>query len=463
MKTALDTETRLKHSRTRETAACLGMNRLFSGEKAGYRLYALVPVRYVEVDGTPLVDSAIEVDDEVIDLLICKSENHEAVLAVMLERVSWDEDTGTFASYLDGMSCVNLRGKQQWTPEQCAAYIKSYLDKRLPRGAEEADDNPRFTLHTLPAGAVSGETGETPDGLRARLVRERLLHEDGGTTAYGRDCGLLEQYGADAPGKKHRGTAVVQHRTGDLKAALSPRWNALSGKIPLAKRRERLECGLPCDERYGVYTASALRRLLNTPLALLCDEDLQTEAALTEEMKYARGLLGLRGTGPACTYADALKLVYQLYRECGYDCGEFDGNSGELTDQGKTILELLAQQLLRSQTPPREKRAGPLSLKERLRDLGAQPAERYSILAVPVAHYFHAASMLDKSDYPMWFYKRRFQGKFGEPKMNMAGIVDWALGEPQDSDRFTQLYDLLVEPVFPGLDADLYERGCNAL
>lgn len=447
MKTTNDTNTAARYNLVRDVAARLGRNPLFEGgEKALCRLYANVPFRYVELDGTPLEDTSADLDgcaweyyrDCVVDLLVCRSDSNEDALGIIFE---YDRNRPT--PPLDHRVTIN----PGFTPEAITEFIEKCVDSLLYDRLEPAFI-PKFTLHTLPAEDLAGETG---DALRAHLTRERLLLGDGSVTTYGRELGLLEQYGPDGSG---RGWAAIQHKADALKEALSHGSMAFSGKTPLETRLKRLEDGLPGDKPYAAFLKQSLTSLLKTPLDFLCGGVPQVMATLEDELADAQSLLEHGGRRPARTYGDALGVVRDLYR--GYWQSGLDRT--EKTEKADAILMFLAKLLVSPPAPQyvKEQDAEPRSLKDRLSGLGAGPGVEYPILSVPVAHYYHAASILDGSNYPNWLCTDRFhireKDKF---KVDMAYMLKWYLGEIpgcKSDDILTHLYDLLVEPIFPDLD-----------
>lgn len=436
MKFANNVNPTTRYSLVRDVAARLGKNPIFEGgEKAVCRLYAKVPFKYVELHGTPMEYSGA-FNDCVLDLLICRNDRHEDSLGVIFD---FNPDSKLAEPPLD-----TLLINPGQTPEKITEFIEYRIDKWV---YDRFEPDSGFMLRALPAEEVSGETG---GALRDHLIRERLLLADGSVSTYGRELGLLEQFGPDDSGKGYR---VTQHQADILKEALPPGRKALSGKIPLKTRRNRLENGLPCDEKYAENMAESLLRLLKTPLDLLCGEDPQISAALDDELEYAQILLDRCDRRPVHSYGGALDIVralYQGYRQSGQD-------RSEKTEQADIILTHLARLLVNPPAPPREQRAaGPRSLRERLSSLEAKPGVKYPILSVPVAHYYYAAAILDQSNYPNWLCVNRFhirnENKY---QIDMASMLKWYLGEIpgyKTNDILTHLYDLLVEPIFPDLD-----------
>lgn len=449
MKTANEANATTRYGLVRDVAARLGKNPLFAGGgNAVCRLYANVPFKYVELDGTPLEDTSADFgdcvsedfNDCVLDLLVCRSGSHEAVLAII-----FDPD-GKRAG--PPISHIQIYSKPEQTPEDITKFIENCVDNWLDSQFEEPASLPRFTLRPLPAEDVTGETG---DALRAHLIRERLSLGNGSVTTYGCGLGLLEQLYSDGSGKSCRRWAVIQHKADDIKEALSPGTKPLSGAIPLATRLERLKSGLPCDEPYAAFLAESLQRLLETPIDFLCGGDPLTMTALEDELEQAQFLLDY-DCGPVRTYADVLGIVRELYR--GYWHSGHDRS--EKTEKADKILMFLAGLLVNPPAPPLKKAEGPL--KEHLSGLGAAQDTEYPILSVPVAHYYYAASILDGSNYPNWIFKYRFYIRETDKlRIGMAYTLKRYLGEiPGRSvkDILMHPYDLLVEPIFPNVDPE---------
>ena len=424
----------LPQTLTRSVAAQLGTKGLFmGGDRALFRLYANVPVSCVETNRPPPENAEKDGGSmNVIDLLVCKSCNDEAVLGVIFGENSWI-DCAIFMEELKGLDHLFFHPAPERTPESIeviASGIYNYLQAKLSDADIWSDGPPEFALRALPAEDVVGK----PD-IENRLVRSRLLLKDGTITAYGQDCGLIEQYGADGAGWQRGKLAIVKSRAKNVKAP--PRGKQPERKVSLAERLGRLNQQLPGDDVYGAYVTSALRRLLATPLEELCADDPDALACLTYQLECACLLLESDTVEVFDrAYTDALKMVYGL-------CREYVGGGSvrdELREHAAAILTGLAHRLLALPT-----RTGPHEISE------------YPILSLPVPHYFYAASALDGSDYPNWFYNQQFLMDRDRSKncLNYTALQLRRLLErflnTEDEDPFPMLYDLLVEPIFPGV------------
>lgn len=414
---------------TRSVAAQLGTMGLFmGGDRALFRLYANVPVSCVETNRPPPENAGKDGGSmNVIDLLVCKSCNDEAILGVVFGWL----DAATCMGDLDGLDHLYLCPDPEQTPEsiaEIASGIYSYLQSKLSGADAWSSSPPEFALHTLPAEDVVGKPN-----IESRLVRFRLLLEDGTITAYGQDCGLIEQYGADGAGWQCRKLVIVKNRAENVREL--PRGKRPERKVSLAERMKRLNQQLPGDDVYGAHVTSALQHLLAAPLEELCADDPDALACLTHQLECACFLLGSDTVEVFDhTYADALKMVYRL-------CREYTGSGhDELREHAGAILMGLAGCLL----------ALPMRT-------GLNEISEYQILALPLPHYFYAASVLDGSDYPNWFYKQQFLIDRDRSK-NCLHYVSLQVRQllkrfvnTEDEDPFPMLYDLLVEPIFPGV------------
>ena len=477
-----------KHRFIDTLAVRLGARELLrGGENAPCRLYVNVPIRHVGINGIPLHCVAGDVGNSVIDLLICSAKTHRAVLGVIFKQSSWQgwQETEPFLTHLGEMEHLILRPEKT----QSAAYIAE-LEERICRRLRSALDNTetaakntrRFSLHTLPMENMTREMGETIDELRRRFIQSRLLFEDEAITPYGRVCGVLEQYETDDSGKCFKTLAVAGAEVAHIKESLRWSRNVISGKPFLANRLNRLYHTMPSDDLYGMHQATVLNQLLESRLEEICAEDLAALSELTDKLAIAGAMLKASGEKAALTYADALRTVRDLYRKYQNESSADDA----LRSLGEEILVFLAKQLLGPSRELRKKEdAQSQSLEERLLEIQARPgnearvpddmtpeqywyrillkgcrSKEYPILTAPLSHYFYAASVLDRSDYPIWFYHAyRLSGE--DPRQGnrtslyMAYMLKWALGEIpgcEEERSVSLLYDLLVEPIFPGME-----------
>lgn len=258
-------------------------------DKPFFQIYTNVPFKYIFVDGKQLEYRMETLDDSILDLLVCRSDNSEAIFGAIFKFGDGDGYCSPFANKLSDMDHLILSPRPERTPEEIADHIRKRLYSHMNDAVEK---NPRFALYLT---SVEGRWGGMCNSLRRDLFKAHLTDEDGSVTAYGRDRGLVEQWRVN------------------------------------------------CD-----------------------------------------------GT---------------LYRS----------------------YHALAQNTRTSEFP---------------------------ILTIPVSHYFHAACILDGSEYPWWFYKTRFHlSKSKQARFYLAYFMKWARGElpsARFTDRFQTLYELLVEPVFPG-------------
>ena len=417
---------------TRSVAAQLGTMGLFmGGDRALFRLYANVPISCVETNRPP-PENAEKDGGTLVDLLICKSCNDEAILGVIFGQNCWI-DTAIFKANLEGLDHLFFNPDPEQTPDsitEIASGIYNYLQTKLSGADVWSSSPPEFALHTLP---VESAAGKTSSESRNYLVRSRLILEDGTITAYGQDCGLIEQYGADDAGWQRRKLAIVKSKAKNIRELSQEK--RPERKVSLAKRLARMNQQLPGDDVYGAHVTSALRQLLGTTLEKLCADDPDALTCLTEQLICASILLGTdAAVNP--TYADALEVVYGLCREY-VDSGSV---RDELREHGEAVLRGLAGRLLA------------LPTRTRLNEIS-----EYPILILPVPHYFYAASVLDGSDYPNWFYKQQFLIDRDRSKnclhyvaLQVRQLLKQFLNS-EDEDPFPMLYDLLVEPIFPGV------------
>ena len=264
--------------------------------------------------------------------------------------------------------------------------------------------------------------------------------------------------------------------------------STLNEKVSLATRLERLEQNLPSDDAYGSYVASILRQLLKTPLEKLCEGDPTALKALNHELSIARNMLKSDSRDPPRTYLDAIKTVYDLALENKVSPYVTPNLPSEARNQCLKVMTHLARQLLAFQEriPVREKEVKPRSLKERLLYVNSLPddedasenksspywyktlprkirAAEYPILMVPLAHYFYAASILDGSEAPIQLCNEFFAQRKSDRSLYLAYWVKLSLGDIKSyhNDCYVDLYNLLVEPIFPGknerFEIDNYE------
>ena len=490
-------------------AARLCADELFQGgEDACCQLYMHVPLRYLANDYTAMTDYAenvggkdmvqmVESADSVIDLLVCHGPTALIGLMCTQDDDNWlnggknRQNRERLAQLLKGSRFVFRWAAPSGDAAKLVENIHDYLRSQLRELHTELEDpnsdfSPGIELYA-----------ESLEDLRSdgSLVTARLLHPGDFPTDYGRDCGIFVQYAPDTSGQGQERTVAACYAARQIRALLNK--GSTRDKTPLATRLERLAQGLPADGRYGEYVVNALRQLLETPLVRLCGDDTKALSSLMKALAQAQDLLGLGKEVQAITYADALKTI-RLLREAAIVLDE-DGDALSdqhdtllaITDQEEALLSILGNLLLMPKSvSPQCPVDGKLPLRERLRRLGAQNrdedacdlhylstiaahyyasvrekvrAEEYPILCLPLPHYYYAASRLDGSDYPSWFYRKYFYDcrclRTLSSHENMrdlyypAFIVQWALKGPQEEvgNPSGALYDLLVEPVFPSV------------
>lgn len=250
-------------------------------------------------------------------------------------------------------------------------------------------------------------------------------------------------------------------------------------RTSLMGRLERLDDGLPTDGRSAAYAVAAMRQLLDTPLDVLCDQDGDALEELMMGLVNAKHTLGLSDQPPPVTYQDALLVVWRLRPMT-------TGPRSAAHRQAETILTLLARQLLRPHLPTAPEPDGQLpGLAERLAALPPEAlrppgflisvgklhwelkhtvrAREFPILTLPLGHYVCACARLTGDSRPIDLYrKHRLAGedlmRFKPFERYLAFMLKWVLDgrswpDRERYDSFDLLYTMLVEPVFPSVEA----------
>lgn len=484
---------------TDAAAACLVQRPWFG---SGYdtsnslSLFAHVPVQRLMKNHEPILTYFADSESLTIDLLLCRGGEREVVFGVMFdteERLA--ELTEVFEQDLCDLPYLFLCVGPYLSPEEetrICAQVCAYADDKLLHPGTGA----RFTLPALSLARAEG--GLRPElkrygeeELRQLLTRRRLLSGDGASTLYGRDHGVFFQWFADAFGRPTRTLMVAEGMADAVNDALFGHKKRHSDRAPLEERLNRLNRGLPASDVYGEQTAASLRQLLDTPLEYFCGQD----SALWHGLSIGAYRLGHVAEPDLCsisgfTYRDALAIIHDLTKRClatpleGRDPNDSANAYISASYDCITLLRELADRLFASQKSHRQKgepTGGVQSLETRLSALDKERSGGLPILRAQLSYYYHAAAVLDESDYPNWFYSLFFHAlrsgmhleeyhleHVKEEELTLSFCVDVLLcreefntnlwGFELDSfEAFWLLYSLLVEPVFP--DADVNAIG----
>lgn len=259
---------------------------------------------------------------------------------------------------------------------------------------------------------------------------------------------------------------------------------------PLAQQLERVDKKLPVHKRYAQNQAQLLLQLLVTPVSALFGQDQEgLEGYWAMQSHASRLLRGRPAPSPdkrcdgafAATYQGQLELIYHLMEESGWAWSRLDRD--DRVTAAADLLTALAQTLSATPTPPcrasPSEAKRPQSLQARLDSVnqyppgktlkelvgGAPPQMRsqvildlsrrreFPVLAIPLSHYFCAATLLQGNGIPLATGRRNFEQPLGFNRslvfaiMLLLNELPFAIsGEGVD---FKALYQLLVEPIFP--------------
>lgn len=479
---------------TDAAAACVVQKPWFrSGYDAPYSLFADVPVQRLEKNHEPILTYFVDSESLTIDLLLCRGEENEVIFAAMFEQ---DERLAGLAEVFEQDLCdlpylflpIGPYPSPKEEAELCEQ-LCGYAEHRLLCPEIRSG----FTLPALSLACAEGglrpelkQYGE--EELRQLLIRRRLLSGNGGSTLYGRDHGVFFRWSADALGRPAKTLMVAGGMAEAVNDALFRQEERHSGRMPLEERLKRVNRGRPV---YSEQTAAALRQLLDTPLEYFCGQD----SALWHGLSIGAYRLGRVAKPDLCslsgfTYRDALAIIHGLTKRCLAtpleDRDPYDSANAYISASYDCIMLLreLADRLFESQKSHRQKReptGGAQSLETRLSALDKERSGGLPILRAQLSYYYHAAAVLDESDYPNWFYSLFFHAlrsgmhleeyhleHVKEEDLTLSFCVDVLLcreefntnlwGFELDSfEAFWLLYSLLVEPVFP--DADVNAIG----
>ncbi len=432
-----------------------------------YAFCTNVPIKSISPRGektkSPLSMKDIEqdADEKTLDLLVCR--NEDIVLCVMFEEFC-EQDYSVLNTCLKGIPYITFSEKCYKNNDTADSLAKVMLSKIYNFERNFSSQKAVYTL------AGISEIQSASKEKSGKLLAERMINEKGEITEYGSSCGVFRKYNSDL----EESFAATERNFPKFNIYECLNLPSSKGRMSFNDRIIRVNKSLPSDEIYEEYTISALKKLLDLSLDKLREnhqnefERLLTNLKIVIQItkfppRYLRDYYRLRDHPTVSTYKDAVNLIYKIINENNVTediQNEFDDYIYKiLCDLSHLVYadsyepDAFSDEINYIDAPKR----GKICLDERLRNNKENTLDNLDILRMPVSHYFFAASMLMKSNFPNWIYSKKVLNLIRIPQVKEINLsmftvlhnayLEYNIDQLSDEDLCFLFYNLLVEPV----------------
>ena len=435
-----------------------------------YTLYANVPVESIILNdtGKPPVKNKDLLDKEfddrariTLDIVLCHGE--DILTCIMLDNINNAQNISDMMNnMLKGMSYISV-GENEVLSRKIN-YVSSFVNSRL----SILESNPKsvslkYSLQKVShLKAVCNDLNISNGEFLYSLLVENSENTLSGTqnTLLGDLCGVFYRYEVNPLIDSISSFPVITRQNqSDLKLDMYSEYVSCDGKMPLNRRIEFLNKGMPSSFEAAEYTAKSLQQLLDAPIeAIFClqpewlrnfEEDIEkikmhskNYALSSEQMKIE-------------TYKDVMDFLYRYYSESRkrIDCS----NEEVIANCGDVFIDLIVglRPPLHSKDENNECNHMPkiMSLKERIERINTYEKRDYTILYAPIGSYFYAASLLKGNCYPRLVYEKGLSKMLNNMNIgnSLLGIAERIGYNISKGDAYSKWFSILgklfIEPV----------------
>ena len=431
-----------------------------------YAVYADVQINCIRLFGdknkSPLSMCDIQngIGNVTLDLVICNEDN--IVFCIMIDSNN-NKIEQLFDTTLRGIRHISISSnefsKQKF--DLLSNHVKTVIQ------LYELNPN-RCPLRYTLSGISNFLTGG--DDNYSELISKHIVDSKSNITEFGKACGLIYKYILNNDllmGKVDRAPVVIDSSLFNMKIEKFLGISSVEGKMPLKMRIDRLIKALPSDDIYAELTVNALKEFINTPLEFFCQTRCEEYELLRNDLKEICTLIKsakarVHQRRKLSTYKDLLDFIYSIKNE--EPCFAEKENQDRFNNLFEKIILDTANLIAPDTSVPficeqtvQKTHSGIISLKERTKYLKSSGNGRFSILNMPLKHYYYAASLIMQSNYPNWVYREKVLKHIiirNATELNYSMItvlynayISNKNLEMTDEDFYSLLYNLIIAPI----------------
>lgn len=460
----------------KEVAECIFSDKSNNSEK--YTVYSHVPVNciYRLENGKefPIFSKDLYGDtgELRIDAVLCV-ENEIALCVMLNPNIKLKR---LFKGPLSAL--VFIEPSRYYCTEAFAAYANAALKRYISKNKSAKYKIVSFPVQSL-CKTDFHNTQENSSKIRNGLINSRAVDENLNITDYGCACGIMCCY---FPSSSDAHKIGISFRTAEKSSDIFdtekyfklPLSNDSDCLMPLRQRLMCLKLTIPCEKAYGRLLAEKLNIFLDMPLNEIMKgnksmlKELYDDIEEAEDFIFATTYSHSMLYGKITLYRDLVNFLYYMNSLIASE--KYDNENLKiffnniLIDLGNFVCSNANKRNSVSISTPESKQKSS-NLMQRLAALEGDDDLTASAFSIPLGHYYYAASLLTKSNYPNWLCREKVK-KDLHPEFRCYGpsVLNKSLAytvldektcifrnsnnDNDVTDKYVSLlYDLLVSPV----------------